>query len=218
MVILPAFFNAISGAEDYSTSDIFLSEIQKFKEKEMKKVFLVRKDTTLPYGEGNWQIMNVAEFKTFKQTEQAKNRKFVRLLSGDNLNNLVIKECEEEEARQIDALNKRNLYNYNYAKQKQIIEVPYSLVNVDGELISSEQLIPDERENVEEIVEKKIMSEQLHKALSQLTNEERQIIYALYFSDKKSSLQEVANIFGIAKSTLQYKVEKILAKLRKLLQ
>ncbi len=86
----------------------------------MKKVFLVRKDVTMPYGEGNWQIMNVAEFKKFRETDEAKGRKFVRLFQQDYESDLIIKECEPDEARQLKTAMQKVRRNQKYAEKNGI--------------------------------------------------------------------------------------------------
>lgn len=150
----------------------------------MKKVFLVRKDVTMPYGEGNWQMMNAAEFKAFKATDEAKGRKFIRMFQKDQDSDLIIKECEPDEARKIKTALQKVRRNQKYASKKGIKEIPYSQINVDGEIVSSDELIPDETQNVAEIVNKKIMIESLRKAIARLNDDERKIIELCYLGDE----------------------------------
>lgn len=183
----------------------------------MKKVFLVRKDITKPYGEGNWQIMNVAEFKEFKATDEAKGRRFVRLFLQESESNLIIKECEPDEARKIDTALKRVKREREYAKENNITEIPYSLVRVDGELVSSELLIPDEAQSVEEIVSKRMMIEKMREALKHLTRSEQRIIKACFFAVKHKSLREIAKELELSPTTLFDRKVAILKKLRNFL-
>ena len=182
----------------------------------MKKVFLVRKDTTMPYGEGNWQMMNVAEFKKFKQTDQAKGRCFTRLFQQDQDSDLIIKECEPDEARKIKPALQKVRRNQEYASKKGIIEIPYSQVNVDGELVSSEELIADETQDVEEIVNKKMMMESLHKAIARLTEEERKVVELCYLNNEVLSDRKVCVELGLSRTTFQRRKAEILKKLKNL--
>lgn len=183
----------------------------------MKKVFLVRKDTSKPYGEGNWLIMNATQFKKFKETDEAKGRRFVRVVPEDIESPLIVKECEPDEARRYDTALKQIRRKRKYAKDHNIVLVPYSLVSVDGELVSSEELIPDDTQDIEEIVNKNLMIERLRKAIALLTPEEQKIIKAYYFSEEKRSVRDIAKELGLSSTTLFDRKTAILNKLRNFL-
>ena len=72
--------------------------------------------------------------------------------------------------------------------------------------------IPDDQALVDEIVEDKLLLNVLLSALSELTDEERSLIDALFYQDK--SEREVARETGIHRNTLSYRKNKILAKLK----
>lgn len=184
----------------------------------MKKVFLVRKDVTMPYGEGNWQIMNVAEFKKFRETDEAKGRKFVRLFQQDYESDLIIKECEPDEARQLKTAMQKVRRNQKYAEKNGIVEIPYSQVNVDEEMVDSEELIADETQDVESIVDKKLEKETLYIALSKLTKAEKDLIRFMFLQDKPMTERELAVVYKVSAVTIHKRKVAVLKKLHTILK
>lgn len=66
--------------------------------------------------------------------------------------------------------------------------------------------------SVDEIVAKKLMSEELHAALAKLTADERRLIKAVYFDEK--SERKIAGETGRSKTRIHDQKEEILEKLR----
>ena len=73
----------------------------------------------------------------------------------------------------------------------------------------------DERINIEEDIEMKLLIEEVLDAVKQLEQTERQIIEAYYLQNKK--LVEIASELSIPHRTVDYKKSKALNKLRKML-
>jgi len=76
--------------------------------------------------------------------------------------------------------------------------------------------IPSEDALVDEIVEDKLMLDMLFAALAELTDDERGLIDALFFEEK--SEREVAKETGVPRKTLAYRKNKVLEKLRQLIE
>lgn len=76
--------------------------------------------------------------------------------------------------------------------------------------------IPEDQALVDEIVADKLLLDVLLSALSELTDEERSLIDALFYQDK--SEREVARETGIHRNTLSYRKNKILAKLKEIIE
>lgn len=76
-----------------------------------------------------------------------------------------------------------------------------------------EEHIMDERMDVEKVVETAMLIEEVQKALSTLTAEERELIEYLFFDEK--SVREVAEIYKISHPAIIKRRDKILAKLKK---
>lgn len=76
--------------------------------------------------------------------------------------------------------------------------------------------VPDETALVDEIAEDKLLLDMLLEALSELTDDERFLIDALYYQEKSERM--VAKETGLSKTGIHKQKEKILSKLRDLLK
>ena len=76
--------------------------------------------------------------------------------------------------------------------------------------------IPEYQALVDEIVEDKLLLDVLLSALSELTDEERSLIDALFYQDK--SERTVAKETAVSQNTVNYHKNRILEKLRKLIE
>lgn len=81
-------------------------------------------------------------------------------------------------------------------------------------LIEAEKQFIDGIESVEDIVIRMIMLEKLKKVLTKLSDEEMEIIQALFYQEISEA--ELAKQLGTARTTLQSRKYKILEKLKKL--
>lgn len=79
-----------------------------------------------------------------------------------------------------------------------------------------EMLIDTASEEPEDIVVAKLMAEKLRACIAKLSNDERKLIYMLFFDEH--SERETAQKLGISSMTVHNKKERILAKLLKLLK
>jgi RNA polymerase sigma factor (sigma-70 family) len=75
--------------------------------------------------------------------------------------------------------------------------------------------IPDGGKLVDAIVEDKLMLEMLFAALAELTDDERNLIDALFFEEKTE--REAANALGLSQKAINKRRHKILEKLRGLM-
>lgn len=76
--------------------------------------------------------------------------------------------------------------------------------------------IPSDNTLVDEIVEDKLLLDILLAALDELTADERSLIDALFYQEK--SEREVAKETGVSQDTVNYHKNKLLCKLRKLIE
>lgn len=88
----------------------------------------------------------------------------------------------------------------------------FSDVDHDGNFVDN---LIDERVNVEEEVSKQIMIEDMMRAISKLTNEEKSLIQKLYFEEK--TLRATAQELGIEGSTVMRRRNKIFKKIREMM-
>lgn len=85
----------------------------------------------------------------------------------------------------------------------------------ENEDMKTKDVIADPRCNVEFEVTRKIEVEKLKKALLELTEDEYKIIKALFYDEK--SLRDYANKVGKHYTTIQYHRDRIIEKLRQIL-
>jgi RNA polymerase sigma factor (sigma-70 family) len=76
--------------------------------------------------------------------------------------------------------------------------------------------IPSGQALVDEIVEDKLLLDMLFRALSELTNDERFLIDELFYQEKSERM--VAKETGVSQNTVNYHKNRILEKLRRLLE
>lgn len=76
--------------------------------------------------------------------------------------------------------------------------------------------IPSGQALVDEIVEDKLLLDMLFKALSELTDDERFLIDELFYQEKPERM--VAKETGVSQNTVNYHKNRILEKLRRLLE
>lgn len=88
---------------------------------------------------------------------------------------------------------------------------------LDTEETNGEDAIPDRTSpRVEDMVVDKLIAEKLHQCLSQLTKEEQELIFTLFFQNK--SEHQLATETGIPRMTLHDRKVKILRTLKKLME
>jgi RNA polymerase sigma factor (sigma-70 family) len=78
----------------------------------------------------------------------------------------------------------------------------------------------DDCESVEDAILRALDSDELHEVLGQLPDSDRELIDALFFSNSGDGMteRECAAMFGISKTALHARKEKVFGKLRKLLK
>ena len=88
---------------------------------------------------------------------------------------------------------------------------------LDTDELLGEEMIPDKRsEPVEDIAIRALMYEKLHWCLDQLTENERQLIWKLYFQGK--SQMDLEKETGVMQQTISYREKQICKKLKKLME
>ena len=91
--------------------------------------------------------------------------------------------------------------------------IPFSGLDHDGHFIDN---IIDEKIDLEKIVEVKMQIEELNKALATLTKKERELIEAIFY--KEESLRAIGKKEKVSYQAIGKRRDKILEKLRKLLE
>lgn len=92
-------------------------------------------------------------------------------------------------------------------------EVPYSDTKSDDNDFSIEDF-PDCNCDVEDSAISSVEHQDIHKVIEQLNEEERLIIYGIYFENKTQV--QLAEVMGISRQVLAYKLKNILNKMRRM--
>lgn len=93
---------------------------------------------------------------------------------------------------------------------KQSREVSLQMIEDSG------TLFPDKTEDLEEIIVRSILIEQMIKAVEHLSSEEKKLIFYYFVSEK--SQRECAKILGISQRTVGNRLKKIYEKLKKYIE
>jgi DNA-directed RNA polymerase specialized sigma subunit len=101
--------------------------------------------------------------------------------------------------------------NDNGEVERKVREIPYG-GNVYEELKFPVREYEDPNGDVERIVIGRIDHKKIHDAIGVLDEEERMIIYAIYFEDMKQV--DLARIMGVSRQVLSYKISVALNKMR----
>ena len=102
-------------------------------------------------------------------------------------------------------------------KEGQVVQIiPSREDSLDRLMDENAQQFSDRQESVESVVFRKMDPDRLHTALSLLTPEERALIQALFFDERKES--ELAMELGISQPAVYKRKMKVLKKLKLLLE
>ena len=107
-----------------------------------------------------------------------------------------------------------NFYRSSKAKK---VEIKNELGEVVDKMLREGFMIedfPDLNCDVEHCVLTKMEQQDIHKVINQLNSEERMIIYGIFFENKTQT--QMAEIMGISRQMLSYKLKSILNKMREM--
>ena len=127
-----------------------------------------------------------------------------------------LSEEQTEEIRRFFDAEKKRLKRDKEAREEEGITFSYIVPSeteseVSGDLESRD--IVDEDFDLEEIIMKKLLLEQLHKALAELPADDREFLYALY-SRGYGAETALSREMKIPRQTLQRRKERLLKRLR----
>lgn len=99
-----------------------------------------------------------------------------------------------------------------YIQEEAIRVGEFSYNAFDTENYDGASAIADDSEALEDSVIRKMMIEKLPEAVATLTEEEKELVYQLYFNH--ISERELSKLWNIPRKTLSYRKERILSKLK----
>ena len=184
----------------------------------MKKLFFVKKNVNEPTGTDNWIEMNVNEFKKFIETEDGRNRRnnFAPLLGFGTGDADYYVETTREEVRKIRKDNNRHAYLKKLEMESGFVTVSLNELDLFDEN-EKEERITDMTAFVDKIFLAKETSLEIQKALSMLTDKQRDIICLLVYTDEPVRVIDYAKTHNMTSAAVIQTKERALKQLKKIL-
>lgn len=107
---------------------------------------------------------------------------------------------------------------YDHSKMLKEYEEEVTVLSLDALSVGEHsfgEIVADPNVNLEEEVMQKILLEKMQKSRETLSADDKLLLKLLY--DQNKSQDEVSQMTGIAQSTISYRLEKIIKKLRKIM-
>lgn len=162
-----------------------------------KKVFVLEN--------GNYKEITYSELKTLEQTNKDYANKYFLPLHG------MLMEVTEEEYKSYYKDKRRQKYIDERAHENG----DFSYDALDTPAMQGENILVDLETNVEEQVTDKIIIEQLHNAFLLLSEEEKEVITAIFKNNLTE--RELAKKKGVYHNAIHKQKNRILEKLKKFL-
>lgn len=184
----------------------------------MKKLFFVKKDVNEPTGTNNWIEMNVDEFKKFISTEEGKARKnnFAPLLGFGTGDADYYIETTREEVSKIRKDNNRHAYLKKLEMESGFVTVSLNELDLFGENEQEDRIV-DMTAFVDRSFIAKETSLEIQKALSMLTDKQRDIICSLVYTDEPVRVIDYAKTHNMTSAAVIQTKERALKQLKKIL-
>ena len=178
----------------------------------MKK-YLVKKDVNKPNSEDNWIIMTGQQFHQFLETEDGQRRKKnFATMAGDDEAPTIIIECTSEQVKELDAERKREKYRLSVKSRYKHVSLN-SATRPGGGLLY-EEVISDGAPSSEDILIEKLDKEMLYQAIEMLTQNEKEIISALFLGDSPVCGVKFAALKGVSEAAIRKTKKNALKKLK----
>lgn len=184
----------------------------------MKKLFFVKKDANEPTGANNWIKMDVDEFKQFTSTKEGKNRRnnFAPLFGFGTGDADYYIETTREEVNRIRKDNNRHAYLKKLETESGFVTVSLNELDLFGENEQEDRIV-DETAFVEKIYIAKETTSEIKKALSMLTDKQRDIICSLVYTDEPVKVIDYAKSHNMTSAAVIQTKERALKQLKKIL-
>ncbi len=184
----------------------------------MKKFYIVDENGTYASADGKTRFTCLTGEELFKylNSEERAGKEFYTYFD-ENDDEIGIEIPEDMRTKHI---REKNHSDYLKSCEKEagyvIVSINADIDGKDGEVMTYEEVLADEDSLafMEEISRKEDI-QTLRKALASLDADEYEIIYRLFLSDSHISERAYAREMGIADTTLNYRKQQILEKLRK---
>ena len=161
--------------------------------------------------------MNYHTFLEFANSEEGKLRRknFAQIDGVDTDDTVYFIECEPEQVKKARAEKDAHDYLVELEKESGIKVISLSEPqSIGDETVEIADLIPDPNQNIEEDYIQEEMKKKLKEIVSDLPDNERRIINALFLSENPKSERQYASETGIPRTTINYMRNNILEKIR----
>ena len=181
----------------------------------MGKTYLAWRDSNCNGKNVEWIRMNGKEFTSFIKKTENRGRYFIRLDDPECKGNIIYIESSKDT---YDSWKKEwDSEAYRYKKNAEVCKKPlslnYLLTHLDD--VSVEEMLENKEVNYEEVALNNVELRNLKDKYLELDDEEKFIINICFFINEGLSESQIANKYGIPRTTLRSKKEKILKKLKK---
>ena len=183
----------------------------------MKTTYLVKKNTEQTTGNDNWIIMDGKEFQAFRESEEGKRRSnnFIKLCTEYD-EECIVMECDLENLKKWKAELNHAAYVQKVNQAAGYAVISYHQVEAHEDEVNGEDVLRDDADSVEDLVISKMEIERLLGLVSQLSEQDQELIYSFYLT-KEPVLETVyAKEHGILTTTLNYRKARAIERLKKL--
>ena len=182
----------------------------------MKKRYFAWKNPNCNGVNPEWIELSGKEFYELQKKPENKTRYFATLAHPELDDVCYVMECTIGDYLKNHKENCETYHKYGLKKKANKTEVSYYSTVTDTSLLTYEDVIPDENENVEEKAIKSIQIERLKMAVKKLSLDEQAILQALYFQNEDGkSERQIAKELSKYSMTLNRQHKRILEKLKK---
>ena len=166
--------------------------------RKLKRIYLIKKDTSKQKEPNNWIEMSVDEYNRFIATDDGQKRKAnIAPLYGFGFGDIdYFVEMEPEEAKKVRSEYNRHCYLQQLEADSGIVTVSSDELDLfDGN--EKGDFFVDEDAFVDRIYEEKETTQEIQKALTMLTEKQRDIIVSLIYTDTPMKVSEYAKLKGM---------------------
>ena len=163
-----------------------------------------------------FKVLTGTQIYQYFESEESKNKFFYK--TKDIEGNPVIIECTEEEYLHSEKERKHFSYLRRCEEESGLEKVTFNFfIRLGDETEEFLETIEDETSNTEEIFDKQEMYRNLNEAIKSLSEEEYDLICALFLLKRPMTERQYSEKTGIPQPTVNYKKKKILEKIKNFL-
>lgn len=178
----------------------------------MAKKYYAWKNADCNGNNPEWVEMTGNEFYEFKRKPENRKRLFIELGKDEGLDDVLVLESTKTEYDKWNNQHNKSVHQRKAKTERGFIEV--SLYSETKNDLTFEDMIPSD-ENVEEQVCLLIRLEELKKAMSKLTLDERKFVELMYGGSEILTERQMSDLLNISKSHINRTKNNIFKKIKK---